>query len=62
MERFVVGDILVFTKDLGGTLSVHRGDRLRYLGDSSARILDGPSKDWLVWLEITAPVAIAETP
>ena len=52
------GTILRFTRGLGGVCSVERGNRLRYLGNSYARILDGPSAGWVVVLTATSPVEI----
>ncbi len=49
---------LVFTSFVGGVCHVNKGDTAVYLGQSQARITSGPSKDWLVWLTIDAPVAV----
>jgi len=59
MERYEAGDILEVASIRGkleGVCVLENGDRLRYLGNSQARVLTGPSKDWLLTLRIDAPV------
>ena len=59
MERYQVGDILEVASIKGrleGVCTLLNGDRLRYLGHSQARVLTGPSRDWLVTLAVDAPV------
>ena len=51
-----IGQKLTFTADLSGVCQINKGDQAIYLGSSQARITTGPSKDWLVWLELSAPV------
>lgn len=59
-RRFEVGDILEITAPDGisGVCRLNNGDRLRYLGDSMARVLTGPSLGWVVHLTVDAPVKI----
>ena len=59
IERFQVGDDLVFMRDLPGVCPVREGDKARYLGDGLARIFTGPSMGWVVTLDKTAPVRTA---
>lgn len=56
MKRFVEGEHLYFTEDLGGVCPVRKGDELIYLGNSQARIVSGPGMGWLVTLTVMAPV------
>ena len=59
MQRFETGDILEVATMWGkleGVCTLYNGDRLVYLGNSQAKVLSGPSKDWLVRLAIDAPV------
>jgi hypothetical protein len=59
MRRYDIGDILevaTIRGQLEGTCTLSNGDRMVYLGNSQARVISGPSKDWLVHLAIDAPV------
>lgn len=52
------GQEIVFTKSLDGICKINKGDKAVYLGGNQAKIISGPSKDWVVYLDITAPVAL----
>ncbi len=51
-----IGKVYEFAKDLDGVCAIRKGDQLRYLGNSQARILTGESCDWLVSLTLNAPI------
>ena len=53
---FQPGQVLEFTRPVGGVCQIDQGNQAVYLGNSQAKVLDGPSTGWLVWLTVTAPV------
>jgi len=53
------GDALEFTQDFSGIHPVKKGDKLTYLGNSTARIITGQSKDLLVLVTLLAPIKMA---
>ena len=56
MAKLETGQKFSFTKDLGGVCQIKEGDKAVYLGNNQAKILTGESKDWLVYLTISAPI------
>ena len=55
-QTFQFRQIIEFTKTLDGVCHIDSGDLAIYLGNSQAKILTGKSKNWVVCLDITAPV------
>jgi len=59
LERYEEGDLLEVASISGridGVCTLNNGDRLVYLGRGQAKVLSGPSKNWLVNLAADAPV------
>ena len=57
---FKPGQALRCIKTITGVCTLNEGDTLVYLGDSQARVVDGPSAGWLVNLALGAPVEAQE--
>ena len=53
---FKIGTLIEFTKCLQGECEINAGDRAVYLGDSQAKVLNGPSANRIVVLTINAPI------